>query len=56
MSSQPALIGLDCGTSSLRGYLIAADGTLIDAVAKPWGIRQLPPGGFAAAYAALRAD
>lgn len=56
MSSQPALIGLDWGTSSLRGYLIAADGALIDAVARPWGIRHLPPGGFAAAYAALTAD
>jgi len=55
MSSQPALIGLDWGTTSLRGYLIAADGTPIDAVARPWGIRQLPPGGFAAAHAAITA-
>jgi len=47
---QPALIGLDWGTSSLRAYLFAADGSVIDSVAKPWGIQHLPAGGFEAAF------
>jgi 2-dehydro-3-deoxygalactonokinase len=47
---QPALIGLDWGTSSLRGYLAAADGGVIESSAKPWGIQHLPAGGFAAAF------
>lgn len=49
-ASKPALIGLDWGTSSLRGYLLAADGGVIDSVAKPWGIQHLPAGGFEAAF------
>jgi 2-dehydro-3-deoxygalactonokinase len=47
---QPAVIGLDWGTSSLRGYLLAADGRVVDSIAKPWGIQHLPAGGFAAAF------
>ncbi|MGB8852526.1 MAG: 2-dehydro-3-deoxygalactonokinase [Pirellulales bacterium] len=47
---QPAMIGLDWGTSSLRGYLLAADGGVIDSIAKPWGIQHLPAGGFATAF------
>jgi 2-dehydro-3-deoxygalactonokinase len=47
---QPAGIGLDWGTSSLRGYLLAADGGVIDSVVKPWGIQHLPAGGFAGAF------
>lgn len=47
---QPTLIGLDWGTSSLRGYLFAADGGVIDSVAKPWGIQHLPAGGFETAF------
>ena len=50
-SSQPTLIGLDWGTSSLRGYLLDAEGRVIEAVAKPWGIQHLPAGGFAEAFA-----
>jgi 2-dehydro-3-deoxygalactonokinase len=53
MPSPPALIGLDWGTTSLRGYLMAADGTVLDSVARPWGIQQLPAGGFAAAFAGI---
>lgn len=30
--------------SSLRGSLMAADGAVIDSVAKPWGIQHLPRG------------
>lgn len=54
--SQPALIGLDWGTSALRGYLMSAAGDVLDAVTKPWGIQQLPAGGFAAAFAGIVAD
>ncbi|NDB10892.1 MAG: hypothetical protein EBX54_02990 [Betaproteobacteria bacterium] len=52
----PTLIGLDWGTSSLRGYLFSAAGGVLDAVAKPWGIQQLPAGGFAAAFAGVAAE
>lgn len=46
----PALIGLDWGTSSLRGYLLGADGTVLERVADARGVRQVTPGGFAAAF------
>jgi 2-dehydro-3-deoxygalactonokinase len=47
----PALIALDWGTTSLRAYLLAADGTtVLDRRAEPWGIMRLPEGGFAAAF------
>jgi len=52
-SRQPALIGLDWGTSSLRGYLFAGDGGVIEAIAQPWGIQHLPAGGFPAAFRGL---
>jgi len=48
--SEPALIGLDWGTSSLRGYLIGRDGALLDRRGQPWGVQHLPAGGFAAAF------
>lgn len=43
------LIGLDWGTSSLRGYWLDADGSIRETRARSWGIRQLPEGGFDAA-------
>lgn len=46
----PAVIGLDWGTSSLRATLFAADGTLLDRCARPWGIQHLPTGGYPAAF------
>lgn len=49
-ASQPALIALDWGTSSLRGSLMATDGSVLETAAKPWGIQHLPPGGFPAAF------
>ncbi len=55
-SDQPALIGLDWGTSSLRGYLLAADGSTIDSVTRPWGIQHLPAGGFGEAFAGLAGE
>lgn len=42
-------IGIDWGTSSLRATLFAADGGVREERARPWGIRQLPAGGFAQA-------
>ncbi len=55
-SGQPALIGLDWGTSSLRGYLLAADGSTIDSVTRPWGIQHLPTGGFADAFMGIAGE
>lgn len=48
----PALIALDWGTTSLRAWLVAADGTVIDRVAAALGILNVPDGDFAAAFAA----
>ncbi|KGI78967.1 2-dehydro-3-deoxygalactonokinase [Oleiagrimonas soli] len=45
------LIGLDWGTSSLRAMRFEADGRLLETRQRPWGIRVLPEGGFAAALA-----
>ena len=55
-ASQPALISLDWGTSSLRGYLLAGDGSILAAAAKPWGIQHLPAGGFAAAFTGIAGE
>lgn len=52
----PCLIGLDWGTTSLRAMLIDAAGQIILQQAKPWGITQLPQGGFSAAFEALTAE
>ena len=52
-ASSPSLIGLDWGTSSLRGYLMAADGDVIETAARPWGIQHLPAGGFPEAFQGL---
>lgn len=54
-SRQPALIGLDWGTSKVRGYLLSDEGGVLHAVVKPWGIQHLPAGGFEAAFAELLA-
>ncbi|TAN03472.1 MAG: 2-dehydro-3-deoxygalactonokinase [Rhodanobacteraceae bacterium] len=42
---------MDWGTSSLRAYLFDADGCVQETRTRPWGIRQLPSGGFEAALA-----
>ncbi|MFA6230825.1 MAG: 2-dehydro-3-deoxygalactonokinase [Rhodanobacter sp.] len=47
------LIGLDWGTSSLRAYLFDGNGAIAETRARPWGIRQLPAGGFAAALLSI---
>jgi 2-dehydro-3-deoxygalactonokinase len=49
------LIGLDWGTSQLRAYLMGDGGRLLDSRSRPWGIRQLPNGGFDAALAEISA-
>lgn len=45
------LLGLDWGTSSLRAYWLDGQGAIRETRARPWGIRQLPDGGFDAALA-----
>lgn len=47
------LIGLDWGTSSLRAFLYDANGRVVTSRQQPWGIRQLPEGGFAEALRAI---
>lgn len=39
--SEAALIGLDWGTTSLRAYLMGADGGVIDQISAPGGIMQI---------------
>ena len=50
------LIALDWGTTSLRGYLIAADGSIIEQRAGGKGIMQIEGGQFATALDALCRD
>lgn len=50
------LIALDWGTSSLRAFRMDADGAVQEKRERPWGIRHLPPGGFAAALAGTIGD
>jgi len=47
------LIGLDWGTSSLRAFRFDGAGALAETRARPWGIRQLPDGGYDAALAGI---
>jgi 2-dehydro-3-deoxygalactonokinase len=51
--STGVLIGLDWGTSSLRAMLFAPSGQVLETRREPWGIRNLPEGGFSAALAAV---
>lgn len=52
----PALVGLDWGTSSLRSYLFAHDGSVTERRARPWGIQHLPEGGYEAAFQGVAGD
>ena len=45
-----ALIALDWGTTSLRGWLVDRGGSVIDHVAAPRGILNVPGGDFAVAF------
>ena len=49
---QPALLAVDWGSSALRGALLAADGTVLAEHAAPRGLLSVPPGAWAAAFAA----
>ncbi len=46
----PALIGLDWGTSALRAYLLAADGTVVDGRTAPLGILKVADADFEAVF------
>jgi 2-dehydro-3-deoxygalactonokinase len=50
------LVGLDWGTTSLRAHAFSPAGDAIDQRERPWGIRQLPAGGFAGAVAEIAGD
>lgn len=47
MKNDPAMIGIDWGTSSLRAYLMSAQGDVLDRVARTSGILNVPDGDFA---------
>ena len=47
-----ALLAIDWGTSSLRGALLATDGTVLASHAAPRGLLSVPVGGWAAVFAA----
>jgi 2-dehydro-3-deoxygalactonokinase len=49
-ASEPALIGIDWGTSSLRAFLIGAQGEVLDSVATGEGIMQIPDRNFDAVF------
>jgi 2-dehydro-3-deoxygalactonokinase len=49
-ASDPALVGIDWGTSSLRAFLIGADGQVLDAVSSPDGIMQVSGKNFEAVF------
>jgi 2-dehydro-3-deoxygalactonokinase len=49
----PALIGVDWGSSSFRAYLMAADGSIRDAVSTADGVASVPPGEFPATFRRL---
>ncbi len=49
-ASEPALIGIDWGTSSLRAFLIAADGEVLDCVSTAQGIMNVEDRDFEAVF------
>ncbi len=55
MSDKTALLALDWGTSALRAWRVAADGTVLERRREPWGILSLPEGGYPAAFDAITA-
>lgn len=54
-ASEPALIGIDWGTTSFRASLIGADGGVRDRLAAPEGIMHVKGGRFEAAFSRLLA-
>lgn len=53
---QAVLLALDWGTSSLRAYLMADGGDVLDSRSAGWGIMHLPEGGFSAALDRMCGD
>ena len=51
--SEPALIGIDWGTSSLRAFLIGTQGEVLDSVTTGEGIMQIPDRNFDAVFDGL---
>ncbi|MEL7345585.1 MAG: 2-dehydro-3-deoxygalactonokinase [Pseudomonadota bacterium] len=51
--SEPVLIGVDWGTSSLRAFLIGANGEVLDKVASSEGIMNVPGRDFEAVFGRL---
>ncbi|MFM9939589.1 MAG: 2-dehydro-3-deoxygalactonokinase [Hyphomicrobiaceae bacterium] len=52
----PALIGLDWGSSTLRAYLFAGDGSILHLRSAPLGVLNVPDRNFAAALAQTVGD
>jgi len=52
-ASEPVLIGIDWGTSSLRAFLIGGDGQVMDRVVNSQGILQVKDGDFNAVFRQL---
>lgn len=52
----PWMIGIDWGTSSLRAMLYDGEGRVHEHRKRPWGLRQLPEGGFDGAFADIFRD
>jgi 2-dehydro-3-deoxygalactonokinase len=50
--SQPGLIALDWGTSSLRAYLLDCKGAVHESSSWPWGIQNVPGSDFVAMFRA----
>ncbi len=50
MAAAPALIALDWGTTSLRAYLLGADGAVRERAEHPLGILQVKDGDFAGVF------
>lgn len=53
VASDPTLIGIDWGTSSLRAYLIGAQGEVLDRLVAPEGIMQMPDKNFEGVFERL---
>ena len=51
--SEPALIGIDWGTSSFRAFLINTQGKVLERLCAPEGIMHVPGGDFDAAFERL---
>ena len=56
MTHNPALIGIDWGTTSLRAWAIAADGQVLETRRRDLGILRVPGGDFPTAFAECVGD